>query len=783
MAEQRTTLAQRTRSSFQQRKSSSFLRPVPSGHRLSITLSDHALVGPVDPQPLDVRPSPIKKFVVGIDYGTTFTSVSYYAVQTKAQGRPARASDIRTVKDWPDAPYELDEQVPTEIWYSPIAIAREPLNENDQFDAPKSNPSSTQIVEEEYDTEIVHEIAGHGVGEKASAPTDVGEERERPSFLEPQSTELFWGYTVSLKRYQALITRDTSLLVQRPKLMLLGTAYTEGDRKALRNQITRLVNHGIIRKYGKKREPDIRDIRDVITDFLIKVFQHTKNYLGRREGYFKGCPVEFVITVPTVWTQEASRILQFSVEAAIKATEFGCLKNGSVDNLFLIPEPEAGLTWLLQFTRAIVTGETVISLDAGGGTVDCVTYQLDTHWPLRLGQEIVESGGDNCGSSYLNESLKKHLLIRLRDETYLESNGITREAIVEKIAAVEFESQKKKTNIYDHPDGCFFITGLKSDKSRRLVGESAKRFGMNTVLLDHHDFDEIFSPVLQRVWDVLEKQLDAAKSKGKMVKTIFLLGGFAASPSLIAALRYGLGEYAKKENISPIKLIEDANKSNAAVSSGAVLRASNKKDGPKRFAHSSYGFLRKEPYEPTLYPAHYRTIPKTDEDDGEKYVVVINYFMKKTDLIDPVHEYPPIRAIHTFPVDRNGPLLDLKCEELLYVSDTATESHYTLTNLKNKDVQCVGRIVTDVTTLRDEGHLEIIHPKPNTEGLRGKPHYRVEYDLVAFVEGRNLRYEARWPALDHYEKGNKRKRGDEAGYVVLETAQVSIASAFQPGTK
>ena len=80
--------------------------------------------------------------------------------------------------------------------------------------------------------------------------------------------------------------------------------------------------------------------------------------------------------------------------------------------------------------------------------------------------------------------------------------------------------------------------------------------------------------------------------------------------------------------------------------------------------------------------------------------------------------------------------------------------------------------------------MEIIDPKPrNTGGLRGQPHYRVEYDLVAFVEGRNLRYEARWPALDRYEAGNKRKRDDEAGYVVLETAQVSIASAFQPGTK
>jgi hypothetical protein len=136
--------------------------------------------------------------------------------------------------------------------------------------------------------------------------------------------------------------------------MMLSTAYTEGDRKDLRRQIARLIKRGIIRKYGKKSRPDIRDVRDVITDFLIKIFEHTKNYLAREEGYTKDCPVEFVITVPTIWSQEASRILQFCVEAAIQATEFGSLKNGSVDNLFLVAEPEAGLTWLLQNTSAMV---------------------------------------------------------------------------------------------------------------------------------------------------------------------------------------------------------------------------------------------------------------------------------------------------------------------------------------------------------------------------------------------------------------------------------------------
>jgi hypothetical protein len=100
------------------------------------------------------------------------------------------------------------------------------------------------------------------------------------------------------------------------------------------------------------------------------------------------------------------------------------------------------------------------------------------------------------------------------------------------------------------------------------------------------------------------------------------------------------------------------------------------------------------------------------------------------------------------------------------------------------DAQCAGIIVTDVTRLRDEGLLEIIGRKVDHDGVvQVERHYRVEYDMVPIVEGRNLRYESRWPAVDHNVTAGKRKRAGTADYQVLETAQVSIASAFRPGTR
>jgi hypothetical protein len=142
----------------------------------------------------------------------------------------------------------------------------------------------------------------------------------------------------------------------------------------------------------------------------------------------------------------------------------------------------------------------------------------------------------------------------------------------------------------------------------------------------------------------------------------------------------------------------------------------------------------------------------------------------------------------------------MRCEELLYVSDTATESHYAPTNHKNKgkpsscfgrlnsnsrvsDAQIAGTIVTDMTVLRDEGHIDITYPEPDDYGvIRGRPHYRVEYDLVAIAEGRNLRYEARWTPKNNDQGSKKRKQSGQHNFEVVQTAQVSIASAFRPGT-
>ena len=298
----------------------------------------------------DETNEPVNSFLVGLDFGTTFSSVSFATVPASdPEGfRHIQASDVKNITNWPGEPSGFAEQVPTEIWYPRKPIKRSsPYN---QFDCSKDKASGMQ---EEYIWDDEDDDDEASAGDAGSGSITMGMELQTPAFDDDDSGDLFWGYTVLNQRYIHHSTRDPSLLVRLPKLMMLGTEYTKAGRKGLQSQLTCLVERGIIRKYGKRAEPDTRDIRDVITDFIIKMLQHTQNQLAIYHGYTPRCLVEITFPVPTVWSPEGSRIMQFCVEAAIRATSFGTLTNGSVHNLFIGSEPEAGIGFLIQNTKEI----------------------------------------------------------------------------------------------------------------------------------------------------------------------------------------------------------------------------------------------------------------------------------------------------------------------------------------------------------------------------------------------------------------------------------------------
>ncbi|CAG8974761.1 hypothetical protein HYALB_00000372 [Hymenoscyphus albidus] len=682
---------------------------------------------------------PKKKFILGLDYGTTFTSVSYYTHLVGDTEFTVLPGDIKSIVNWQLSGAEI-RQVPTQSWYPLVPRYTAPRNDG-------------ELSENESDMERV--------ASKMNWSTEIGTRAHQ--HVDNDTAETFlWGYEVAYTMYKAGTTRKVDRFIDRPKLMLVRSKHTEADRTKLLPRLSGLIRAGIVKRYGESGRIGMQDLKDVIADFLIRIFQHTKQQLQENEGFTSDSEVEFVMTVPAIWHQGSSRVMQNAIATAIKTTGLGTLSYGSIDNLFVVTEPESAATYLMGFDNELVAGDTIVVLDCGGGPVHAAAFDISSTYPLRLKNEVGIPIRDNCGASHLNDNFENRVLERLADEDYLDIQGLTRETIVKQLVP-DFENYDKRyKDITKRPAGSLRIPGLRGDMSRGLEGAESKGFEDNRLILDWRDYDAIFMPILRRVGDLLRTQLEMTFGKDKTVQKVFLIGGFGAAPSLRSYLRKFLDDLVNELNLPyEIELVTTSvQESVSAIASGAILRALNKAGGPIRRAESSYGFLRREPYQPLEIPEHKEQTPEVDALDGHKFVTTIDYFMVKGMVLKPTHKFRPFTCEHAFELYDER----LRCEEILYVSDFAKRSHFHPDHLENKGAQISGSIITPMDAFRSPDNVVLPDTDANGE-VQGKPHYMVSYDLIPVVEGRNLRYETMLHSGE-----------------VRQTGQISIASAFRPGT-
>jgi hypothetical protein len=89
--------------------------------------------------------------------------------------------------------------------------------------------------------------------------------------------------------------------------------------------------------------------------------------------------------------------------------------------------------------------------------------------------------------------------------------------------------------------------------------------------------------------------------------------------------------------------------------------------------------------------------------------------------------------------------------------------------------EAIGTIETDLTFLITDGLIEPQLPSAESTYVNSrKKHWQAHYEILMIVEGRSIRFEARWPARQDLKPGVNQR--------VLATKLVGIAAAFLPGT-
>lgn len=272
--------------------------------------------------------------VVATDFGTTFSAVAF------AFRDGAHLPTVRMITDYPGDPRtyggKAGLEVPTESWYPDASqLAQLSLDEDltlsddaKTYDASDEDIYGLSDVENESQIHI-----------EESAPEVAGDERGPTPPAERVSRDFIWGYGVQRHISSGMDPKQFDR-ISRSKLLLDDSDLSKQVRDDLAPVIKRLTRRRIIRK-------DL-DVIDVITDYLTRLFEHAKQELVNSYGGSSLPSIEHVLCVPVAWKPRALRKMQIAMEAAIRQSQFG-----TIENLFLVSEPEAAAAYVLDNVKNI----------------------------------------------------------------------------------------------------------------------------------------------------------------------------------------------------------------------------------------------------------------------------------------------------------------------------------------------------------------------------------------------------------------------------------------------
>lgn len=440
----------------------------------------------------------------------------------------------------------------------------------DDVDIIKTWPGGNGITSDKVPTEIAYEAP--------KAPTTASaadDESETPS---PPARQIRWGF-----QFKPEETRLRCI-----KLFL--------DRnQSLPHFVSPLETAAQLRKCE-------RTVMDAVSDYLTKIYEHTLETLTRRYGssFMSTTKVEFVLTVPAVWSDAAKN-------ATLQAAERAGM--GRRHELRLISEPEAAAVYTLKTVQpnGMKVGDNYIVCDAGGGTVDLIAYKVTQTNPLRVEESAVGTGG-LCGSAFLNYRFEDRVKERIGEERYRNMREKKPKTWMMGLRYFE-EFVKRNFNEEEHAEVNVPFPGLPDDEEAGLDS--------GFLIMTADEIKDIFEPIIRKVLELVEGQVEAVQAKNGIISGIILVGGFGQSNYLYTRLKQHFNAippppYTNK----PTHQIADASQGSVevlqplhawtAVVRGAVLRGVEGNLVEKRRSRWHYGTSYATVFDESRHPVEDR---------------------------------------------------------------------------------------------------------------------------------------------------------------------------------
>ncbi|KAJ9284373.1 hypothetical protein DTO021C3_8018 [Paecilomyces variotii] len=345
---------------------------------------------------------------------------------------------------------------------------------------------------------------------------------------------------------------------------------------------------------------------ELVTSYLSCMHKHIMRVLESKIGAaFSTMTWEYVVTVPAVWSDAA------------KARTNACAEKaglGKISSTRMISEPEAAAIHALRSSnpRTLNVGDTIVLCDAGGGTVDLITFSIVELKPrLRLKEEAPGSGA-LCGSTFLNRRFEEFLEKKLSSEP-----GWGRDTLEE--ALQRFETVAKR--VFDgnlHNEFMIPVPGIDDNDDLGVRRGKMKLSG--------EDMKSIFEPILMQVLGLVKGQIEASRED---VSAVFLVGGLGQNPFLQSFIQ---------ERIDPrIEVIQVTNGWTAVVRGALAKVASEVAPSleaiavDSRIARKHYGITCSVLFDPARHDPHKKYFC---DFEGNYKIQVMKWFIHKGDRIE-----------------------------------------------------------------------------------------------------------------------------------------------------
>lgn len=170
------------------------------------------------------------------------------------------------------------------------------------------------------------------------------------------------------------------------------------------------------RSFLDKLEADMKSLNktvvDVAADYLNRLWGHATSTLKSRfgEAFFEDIQIKLVLTIPAIWDHRAQEMTKTAAQKA-------GMTNRANMKLELVSEPEAAARYVFNESLSLKVGDAFVVCDAGGGTIDLISYKIERLNPLRL-KMCSEATGDLYGAVFLDNAFERTVKAHIGADVY-----------------------------------------------------------------------------------------------------------------------------------------------------------------------------------------------------------------------------------------------------------------------------------------------------------------------------------------------------------------------------